>query len=297
MRKTLALLLTLTLVFTMSTTVFAGGTSADKGKGQANKVAKVEAVEQVDLQKQFKAELNAQKKEVAQAKGALEESKVLLEAAYQAALTAGDTVAADAALAEMAALDGEIAVLQAQMKQIINERYMIIKTEYSDGELAQFENAAAVIAKMYEDASVLGVGSITIKNNIIKIDSPAYIKGGRTIIPVRAITEELGATVNFDPATQTVTVSKDGVDIIFGIGSKTVLVGGVAQELDAAAEITNGRTYVPLRFIAETFGLYVDWDAETGEIGITDDTETEATAPEEETPVEEAPAEEAPATE
>lgn len=296
MRKTLALLLTLTLVFTMSTTVFAGGNSADKGKGQVNKAAKVEAVEQVDLQKQFKAELNAQKKEVAQAKGALEESKALLEAAYQAALTAGDTVAADAALAEMAALDGEIAVLQAEMKQIINERHMIIKTEYSDEELAQFENAATVIAKMYEDASVLGVGSITIKNNIIKIDSPAYIKGGRTIIPVRAITEELGATVNFDPATQTVTVSKDGVDIVFGIGSKTVLVGGVAQELDAAAEITNGRTYVPLRFITETFGLYVDWDAETGEIDITDGTETEATAPEEETPVDETPAEEAPAT-
>ncbi len=266
MKKVFAFLLVLALVLATGTTAFAGGDNAGKANGK-DKV-KVEKVERVDMQKVFKAELNAQKKEVAKAKGALEEQKELLTAEYDALIAAGDTAGAEALLTEIGALDTQISALQVQMKQIINERYMIIKTEYSDEELALFESAAAVIEQMYADASVLGAGTIVVKDNIIKLEAPAYIKGGRTIIPVRAITEELGATVAYDPATQTVSVSKDGVDILFTINSTAVLVNGVPQELDASAEITNGRTYVPLRFIAETFGLAVEFDEESGAIDI-----------------------------
>jgi len=80
--------------------------------------------------------------------------------------------------------------MQKPFKIELNEQ---IKSNYSEEELAQFENAAGLIEKMYADAEILGLGSVIIKNNIIKLDGPAYIKGGRTIIPVRAITEGLGA--------------------------------------------------------------------------------------------------------
>ena len=85
-------------------------------------------------------------------------------------------------LVSITELIDQMAALQAQIKQTINERYIIIKTMYNGEELAQFENAAAVIEQMYADAAVLGAGSITVNNNIIKLDAPAYIKGGRTII-------------------------------------------------------------------------------------------------------------------
>ena len=65
-------------------------------------------------------------------------------------------------------------------------------------------------------------------------------------------------------------------------------VDGVETELDVPAELNSGRTYVPLRFLAETLGLDVEWDSETGVIDIDDET------PEEEDPAEEAPEEEVP---
>lgn len=289
-RKIFGLILIMALILSTATMAFAGGGNSgeDKGNGNANKPLKVEQ-EQTNLQKIFKAELNAQKKATSKAKGALEEQKLLLMEQYDALIAAGQTVEAEALLAEIATLDTQIAVLQAQMKEIINQRYMIIKTLYSEEELAQFTSAAEVIAQMYADAAVLGAGSVIVKDNIIKLEAPAYIKGGRTIIPVREITQELGASVLYDPATQSVTVSKDGTDIIFTINSTKVLVDGVEQVLDAAAVITNGRTYVPLRFIAETFGLSVDFDEETGTIDIDEIEEEEI---EEELPEEEAPEEE-----
>ena len=266
-RKLIGLVLVAALIMTSGFGVFAGNGNGNDKANNGKSVANAQ-IEQTDSQKIFKAELNAQKKIVAKAKGALEDQKLALSALYDAAIAAGDAAGAEALLVQITSLDTEIAVLQAQMKQIINERYMIIKTLYTDEELAQFANAAAVIEQMYADASVLGIGSIIVRDNIIKFDAPAYIKGGRTIIPVRAITEELGATVLYDPLTQSVSITKDNIVIILTIGSTKVLVDGVEQLLDTTAEITNGRTYVPLRFIAETFGLTVDFDDETEIIDI-----------------------------
>ncbi|MDD4583778.1 MAG: copper amine oxidase N-terminal domain-containing protein, partial [Eubacteriales bacterium] len=265
MKKLLLLLISLTLVLSATFTAFAAGNEdfSDKAKEKEYKV-QLEKQEKINLKKVFKQELNAQKKEIVKAKGALEEQKQELEVQYKELLTAGDTAGADALFVKISDLDTQIAEKKMQMKKIINERYMVIKSEYSDDELAQFENAAALIEKMYEDAAILGLGAITVRDNIIKFDAPAYIKGGRTIIPVRAITEELGATVDWDQDTQSVTITKENIEIVFTINSKKVYIDGVEQELDVSTEVTNGRTYVPLRFIAETFGLTVNWDDENG---------------------------------
>jgi hypothetical protein len=290
MKKVLMVLLVLSLVFSISfSSAFAGERQNEKANEKANKTVS-EFKGNSSFQKTFKMELNAQKKEIAKAKGALEEQKLLLAAEYDALLAAGDTAGAEALLVTIGELDVQIAALQTDMKRLINERYMVIKTLYSEEELAQFENAAALIEQMYKDAYVLGMGSVVVKDNIIKFDAPPYIKGGRTIIPVRAITEELGAIVSYDPITQTVTVSKDGIDIVFTINSTKVFVDGVEQELDVSAEITNGRTYVPLRFIAETFGLTVTFDPDTEIIDIeTPEEEPGIEDPEVEEPVTEEP--------
>ncbi|MCK5764299.1 MAG: copper amine oxidase N-terminal domain-containing protein, partial [Clostridiales bacterium] len=95
-----------------------------------------------------------------------------------------------------------------------------------------------------------------------------YIKGGRTVVPVRALTEGLGALVSYNNETREVTIVKDGTEIVLLIGSNEALVNGETILLDSKAEITNSRTYVPIRFISEIFGLNVQWDGENEIIDI-----------------------------
>lgn len=271
MKRWLSLIIVASLVLSPTMIAYAGG----NGNSPKEKPVKAEKLSngQSDYQKAFKQELNTQKKLISKDMAALDDQKLALEAQYQELLASGSTAEAEGLLASINELDTQLKSFQAQMKQIINERYMITKSSYTDTEFAQFETAAALIEKMYSDAEVLGLGSITVKNNIIKMDGPAYIKGGRTIIPVRAITEELGATVAWNPETKSVTVSKDGIEIILTMNSTKVFVNGVERQIDVPAEITNGRTYVPLRFIAETFGLATNWDGENGIIDIEDPTD------------------------
>ncbi|MHB1043986.1 MAG: copper amine oxidase N-terminal domain-containing protein [Eubacteriales bacterium] len=119
----------------------------------------------------------------------------------------------------------------------------------------------------------------------IKFDVPPVIKDGRTLIPVRALTEGFGATVNYDAENQTVTVTKGETAIVLTIGQNVALVNGQEVTLDAKAELNNSRTIVPLRFISETFKLNVDYypDGEivtvnnTGSTGSSTETSTGTT--------------------
>ncbi|WHH56997.1 copper amine oxidase N-terminal domain-containing protein [Petroclostridium sp. X23] len=117
----------------------------------------------------------------------------------------------------------------------------------------------------------------------VKFDVPPVIKGGRTLIPVRAVVNALGAEVAWDAETRTVTVTKavygaedDSQMIIeLEIDSNIATVNGEEVDLDAAAELNSSRTFVPLRFIAETFGLKVDWDEDSSTVVIEEGSEDE----------------------
>lgn len=292
MKKVLFLFMTLVLTLSMTLTASA---ASDKSKGHEKSSAKSTSESQKSAtQKQFKLELNEQKKTVAQEKSKLEADRLVLEAQYQEYLAAGLTAEAEGVLASIDELDAQAAELQAQMKQIINERYMVTKTMYSEEELQQFESAGALIEQMYADVELLDLGSMTVNNNLIKLEAPIYIKGGKTLIPIRTITEELGAEVTWDEEAKSVTISKDGTVVVFTINSTTVSVTSqpVVTETDPPAaetdplvppapvtitteiapEVTCGRTYVPLRFLSETFGLEVTYDEETEGIDIDDGT-------------------------
>ncbi|MDO4563537.1 MAG: glycoside hydrolase family 88 protein [Clostridia bacterium] len=102
------------------------------------------------------------------------------------------------------------------------------------------------------------------KNQIIQLDSAnaavkAVVKNDRTLVPVRVISEQFGANVTWDEATQTVTAD----DIVMQIGSAEYTVGGEAKTLEVAPEIIEGRTFIPLRAMAEALGKEVYYnDAE-----------------------------------
>lgn len=308
MKKGLSLLLTAILVLSAAATPAAA--RENPGKSSSASAAKVtaktsetdstsettskkaaetpkEKSQKTGTKKEFKAELNTQKKELQQQKSDLNQKRETLQAQYEALLAAGDTEGAASLLKSIQELDQQIQALQAQIKEIINERFMVAKTLYTDEELAQFSSASDLIAQMYADAEVLQAGSVTVNNQIIKFDTPAYIKNGTILVPLRAIAEKVGGNVTWDDQTQTVMITKGDTVIEITPNSMTALVNGVPTEMDQPATVTCGRSYVPLQFLAKTLGLEADLDSENGTVDIDDgsaeaendsaDTSTEST--------------------
>ncbi len=93
----------------------------------------------------------------------------------------------------------------------------------------------------------------------VVFDTPPIVKNERILVPVRALCERMGATVNWDENAQTVTVTREETTIIFKIDDKVAEVNGVKYDLDVAPEIMNDRTLVPLRFVAENLEYLVVW--------------------------------------
>ena len=111
-------------------------------------------------------------------------------------------------------------------------------------------------------------------------DQAPEIVEGRTLVPLRAIFEALGASVEWDQATKTVTSGMDDVTIKLTIGDNTLYRNGEGVTLDVAAQILNGRTMVPARAIAEAYGVDVQWDAATRTVVLTQEVKEEAVADE-----------------
>lgn len=101
---------------------------------------------------------------------------------------------------------------------------------------------------------------IIIDGKEIQTDVLPVIKNDRILIPLRAVSENLGCNVEWDGTEQRVTVSTDSVTAEFIIGNDVMSVNGKEITLDAAPEIVNDRTLVPLRAAAEAIGCDVNWD-------------------------------------
>ena len=99
-----------------------------------------------------------------------------------------------------------------------------------------------------------------------------YIENDFTLIPVRAIAESLGLTVDWDEDTRTVTAKDADTEITLVIDSDTATVNGETKQLGVPARITDDRTFIPLRFVSENMGAEVLWDGDTRTITITGDT-------------------------
>jgi len=116
---------------------------------------------------------------------------------------------------------------------------------------------------------VIGKAEATIDGKQILLEYPPYIKNSRTFVPIRFITEAFGATIEWDAKSQSIHITLDDLTILMQIGNNTVFVNGKSYLLDAAPEIQNGRTFVPVRFIADTFESTTEWDNASQTITIT----------------------------
>lgn len=107
----------------------------------------------------------------------------------------------------------------------------------------------------------VGSNTFTVNDKTVEMDVAPFVKNGRVMVPIRFLAEALGYTVDYDfsdPTNKTITVHAVE-DIVLTIGSNKALVGTEEVELDAVPELVNGRTMVPVRFVAETLGLEVQW--------------------------------------
>ena len=163
-------------------------------------------------------------------------------------------------------------------EEIIKEKNERIRSQYTEEEMEAVNTAADKIKKEDPDAKVLGYDSIVSDDAEFKFDTPPVIKGGRTLVPVRAITEGFGAELAYDQESQTVTITKGDTVIELTLGSTTAIVNGAEVQMDTNAGLVNNRTYVPLRFVLETLKLSVDWDKDSETIEISDGTADETTS-------------------
>ena len=109
------------------------------------------------------------------------------------------------------------------------------------------------------DVVVMSIGSNEIIVNDAKatIDAAPIVQNDRTYVPFRALAEAFGAEVAYDEATQAVTAELNGVTVVMTIGSATYTVNGAEKTMDVAPFINGSRTMVPVRFVAEAFGIKV----------------------------------------
>ena len=120
----------------------------------------------------------------------------------------------------------------------------------------------------------------------------AYInRDNRTVVPVSFIAEALDIEVDWDGVNQIVTFKKDADIITLKIGENRANINRRNVTFDTRAVITQNRTFVPVRFISESFGADVDWDSETSTVIINT---KNVESPKQEQPKQEEPKKEVP---
>jgi hypothetical protein len=104
---------------------------------------------------------------------------------------------------------------------------------------------------------------LILNGSLIKADVKTL--NDRTLVPLRIISENLGSKVGWDDKTRKVTITRGSITIELIIGNVNAKVSGKTYKLDVAPTIFNDYTYVPLRFISESFGAAVSYN--TKEMG------------------------------
>jgi photosystem II stability/assembly factor-like uncharacterized protein len=127
---------------------------------------------------------------------------------------------------------------------------------------AVFEPISIVLPPPPSHTLVLTIGSsvMSVDGRHATLDSPPIIREGRTLLPIRAVIEALGGSVDWDGVRRKATVTLGVHTVEVWIGSTEARVDGMDVALDVAAMIVNSRTLLPLRFVAENLGCTVTWD-------------------------------------
>ena len=100
---------------------------------------------------------------------------------------------------------------------------------------------------------------VMVNGTLLATDVPPLIFNDHSIVPARAVFEQLGAQVRWDGSKNQVAVSMEDTNILLEINSDIAIVNGKENKMAIAAKNINDRTMIPTRFVAETLGMDVDW--------------------------------------
>ena len=118
--------------------------------------------------------------------------------------------------------------------------------------------SAVFAVSAYAEADII---TVKVDNETIEFDqNPIIVDPGYTMVPIRAVFEKAGATVDWDQETQTASISKDNYTVTIKYGDTVMYKNGESVELDSPAIIENNRTLIPVRAIAEAMDYSVTWD-------------------------------------
>ncbi|WP_082190908.1 L,D-transpeptidase family protein [Peribacillus loiseleuriae] len=110
---------------------------------------------------------------------------------------------------------------------------------------------------------------VIIDGKELAVNVHPFMDNNRVLVPMRSIFDEIGATVQWDSATKSITAIKNNHKIQLKINSKQATIDGQPQVLDVAPTIRQNTTFVPTRFVSEALGVAVQWDSKKSLITLT----------------------------
>lgn len=154
--------------------------------------------------------------------------------------------------------------------------YYIVKPVMIDKTLGTPSNEIGITCQRIYGTIMMTLGKTMMLANgkWLEIDpgvaTVPVLKNARTMLPIRALIESMGGTVDYLSSEEKVTVKWNGKTICVWIGKNNYTVDGIQKTMDVAPYYSNtGRTMIPMRFIIESLGCSIDWDGNTGTATVT----------------------------
>lgn len=104
--------------------------------------------------------------------------------------------------------------------------------------------------------------TVTVDGNVVAFGAQQPVEQfGTVLVPLRGVFEKLGANVAYDSASKSILAVRGNTTVSLKLGSREAQVNNETRTLSVPAQAVNGSTLVPLRFVSESLGAYVGWQA------------------------------------
>ncbi len=107
---------------------------------------------------------------------------------------------------------------------------------------------------------------VTLDGSYIEFDVRPQIINGRTMVPIRAIFEKMGATVEWDSSTSSAICTNGDTVVKMTVNSMDMYINNQVTKMDISPVVIDGRTLAPARYVAEAFGADVQWDQDSSTV-------------------------------
>lgn len=135
---------------------------------------------------------------------------------------------------------------------------------------AKFISAALLTVSLAAAPAFASDIKLEINGSIVQPTVAPVIENGTTLVPLRIVSQNLGSQVDWNGADRSITITKDGKEILLTVDSKKAVVAGQEKELLLAPKIINSTTMVPIRFVSENLDAYVNWDSASRTVQVSD---------------------------